>query len=57
MGSGSNEQTICDGNKLYIQCPANQYISITNAWYGRNDTQTCLNNTFLNGCGACSTNC
>ena len=57
MNSLSKEQTICDGNKLYIQCPANHYISITNAWFGRKDTKTCLNYAFLNGCASCSTNC
>ena len=57
MVSSSNEQTICNGNLFYVQCLANQYISITKAWYGRNDTQTCLSFAYANGCAACNTTC
>ena len=64
MLSSSNEQTFCPlfadytfGDLFYIQCPANQYISIKNAWFGRNDIYTCLNYVNNYDCAACSTNC
>ena len=51
MNIGTNELTVCEGNLLIINCLTNQYISISNAWYGRNDTETCLD------CADCLRNC
>ena len=57
MKSVSNEQTICYNDILNIQCPANQYISIKNASFCRDDTQICLNSSYSNGCEVSSTSC
>ena len=35
-------KTVCEHGLLIIKCPKNLYISIENAWYGRNDNFTCL---------------
>ena len=41
---------------MTLICPIGYTINITSAWYGRQDTSTCMN--FMgNGCAFCSTTC
>ena len=34
--------TICEGNIIHLECPANQFIQIIGGTYGRSDLFTCL---------------
>jgi hypothetical protein len=47
--------TICEGNIIHLECPANQRIQIVGGTYGRSDLFTCLLPRL--GCLDCVTTC